>query len=524
MQSLQPPAQSNAVIYARVSSREQEHQGFSIPAQLELLRSYAQQQGMVVLREFVDVESASISGRTGFGEMLAFLKKNRNLCRIILVEKTDRLYRNIRDYGTLDDFGVTIHFVKEGCTISPHSRSSDQFVHGIKVLMARNYSQNLGEETLKGMLQKAKSGLYPSFAPVGYRNAEENGRRVIIPDGDAGTISQLFEAFATGGYSLKALASKARAQGWTVRGRPLHKSTLHLILRKRIYCGDFDWSGNTYKGSHSPLTTPDTWERVQALLNHRAETKQHPVRHDFAFTGFVRCGHCGCSLVGELKKQKYVYYHCTGHRGKCPEPYAREQKLQDEFAALLRNLVIPAGVIPWLHEAVAESDLNERIGREREVKRLEEQHRRIEAKLDALYEDRLEGRITPEMYDRKAPELRSQGLELFRRVNEVRARAPVPAEHAIDLMKLISRAAELFLVQPAHEKQRFLRLVLKTASWQHGQLRSEFEEPFESLRRSNQLSKTNHKENRMVNTEIEFWLPGMDSNHDSRLQRPLSYH
>ncbi len=22
----------------------------------------------------------------------------------------------------------------------------------------------------------------------------------------------------------------------------------------------------------------------------------------------------------------------------------------------------------------------------------------------------------------------------------------------------------------------------------------------------------------------KFWLPGMDSNHDSRLQRPLSYH
>jgi hypothetical protein len=28
--------------------------------------------------------------------------------------------------------------------------------------MARHYSRNLGEETLKGMLQKAKSGLYPS--------------------------------------------------------------------------------------------------------------------------------------------------------------------------------------------------------------------------------------------------------------------------------------------------------------------------------------------------------------------------
>lgn len=149
------------VIYARVSSKEQEVEGFSIPAQLELLRDYANKQGMKTLQEFVDVESASTSGRTGFGQMLAFLKKNRSRCQTILVEKTDRLYRNVPDYATVDELGVTIHFVKDGTTLSPDSKSSEQFIHAIKVLMARNYSQNLGEETLKGMLQKAKSGLYP---------------------------------------------------------------------------------------------------------------------------------------------------------------------------------------------------------------------------------------------------------------------------------------------------------------------------------------------------------------------------
>src|SRR5580693_730355 len=86
-----------AVIYARVSSKEQEREGFSIPAQLELLRNFARQQNMIVLEEFIDVESASTGGRTGFGQMLAFLKKNHGSCRTILVEKTDRLYRNITD-------------------------------------------------------------------------------------------------------------------------------------------------------------------------------------------------------------------------------------------------------------------------------------------------------------------------------------------------------------------------------------------------------------------------------------------
>ena len=247
------------VIYARVSSKEQEVEGFSIPAQLELLRDYASKQGMKAVQEFVDVESASTSGRTGFGQMLAFLKKNRSKCQTILVEKTDRLYRNVPDYATVDELGVTIHFVKDGTILSPDSKSSEQFIHGIKVLMARNYSQNLGEETLKGMLQKAKSGLYPSNAPAGYRNAEgPDGRRIIVPDQDAPTITRLFEEFATGRYSLKTLAARARVEGWTVGGRRLHRSTLHLILRKRIYTGDFDWDGVTYQGKHEALVSKET--------------------------------------------------------------------------------------------------------------------------------------------------------------------------------------------------------------------------------------------------------------------------
>ena len=72
--------------------------------------------------------------------------------------------------------------------------------------MARNYSQNLGEETVKGMPEKARAGIYPSCAPVGYRNADgPNGKRMIVPDPDtAPVITELFERFATGQYSLKA--------------------------------------------------------------------------------------------------------------------------------------------------------------------------------------------------------------------------------------------------------------------------------------------------------------------------------
>ena len=90
--------------------------------------------------------------------------------RILLVEKTDRLYRNLKDWVTLDELDLEIHLVKENVILSWDSRSSEKFMHGIKVLMAKNYIANLSEEVKKGMLEKAEQGQYPSKAPLGYKN------------------------------------------------------------------------------------------------------------------------------------------------------------------------------------------------------------------------------------------------------------------------------------------------------------------------------------------------------------------
>src|SRR6266849_5050996 len=149
-----------AVVYARVSSKDQEREGFSIPAQLKLLRTYALEHRLTILQEFVDVETAKQAGRGGFGEMLAFLKANPS-CRTMLVEKTDRLYRNIRDWITVDDRDLAVHFVKENAVVSKASRSSEKFMHGIKVLMAKNYVDNLSEEVKKGLREPQRNAADP---------------------------------------------------------------------------------------------------------------------------------------------------------------------------------------------------------------------------------------------------------------------------------------------------------------------------------------------------------------------------
>ena len=109
-----------------------------------------------------------------------------------------------------------------------------------------------------------------------------------MPDPVLGpTIVKLFTWFATGEYSLKELAQKAYAEGFRFRlsRNKIPVTTLHKILRKRIYTGEFDYAGKIYQGIHEPLIDRATWEGVQQILNSRHEKKHRKVTHDFAFSG-----------------------------------------------------------------------------------------------------------------------------------------------------------------------------------------------------------------------------------------------
>jgi site-specific DNA recombinase len=266
------PAPKQAVIYARVSSKEQEKEGFSIPAQLKLLKEYAAANGFAVAQEYIDVETAKQTGRTAFGEMVAYLKAHPSV-RVMLVEKTDRLYRNLKDWVTVDELDVEMHFPKEGVVLSRESRSSEKFMHGIKVLMAKNYIDNLSEEARKGMQEKAEQGIWPTKTPLGYRNVTgPDGKKIIATDeAIAPMIAKLFEWYARGDISLKEAARKAHAAGlaYPKSGAKVPVSTVHTILRNRLYTGWFEWNGKLIQGKHEALVPVELWERVQGVLDGR---------------------------------------------------------------------------------------------------------------------------------------------------------------------------------------------------------------------------------------------------------------
>lgn len=477
-----------AVTYTRVSSDEQEKDGFSIPAQHKLLRNYSGNEDIEVRHEYEDVENAKKTGRPAFEEMVTFLKREAKKprderCRTVLVEKTDRLYRNIRDYVTLDELDLDIHFVKENCVLSPDSHSSAKFMHGIKVLMAKNYVDNLSEETKKGLLEKAEQGIWPLRAPIGYQSVEGTNGKKIVEFNSAlePSLRRLFEAYATGTYSLDELVVMAREEGLVAprSGKPIHKSHVHKILCNPFYYGQFKWRGKLYHGIHDPLVTRELWDKVQDTLRDRGTKKPRKRKHNFAFSGLMQCGHCECAIVGEIKKGRYIYYHCSGHKGKCPEPYVREEVLEQKFTEILSGLVFDDEILSWISSALRESHADEKRFHAEAIDRLQSEYKRLQNRVETAYEDKLDGRIDVEFYDRKTGEWRDEQARIRDSIERHENANQSYMDQGVALIELASRAAELFEKQESREKRRLLNFVLSNCTWANGELTPIFRQPFD---------------------------------------------
>ena len=135
----------------------------------------------------------------------------------------------------------------------------------------------------------------------------------------------------------------------------------------------------------------------------------------------IRCGHCGCAVIGEIKKGKYIYYHCTGQRGKCPEKYARQEMIEAQFCDAVRRIVLPEPFVGWASDVLRQANADDASLREEAISRLTAQSERVVTRLDAMYIDKLEGRITTEMYDRHAGQWKPELDQLERAIEHHQA-------------------------------------------------------------------------------------------------------
>lgn len=476
-----------AVGYVRVSSKEQLKEGFSIPAQRQTIEAYASDQHLLLEKWFEDDETAKTTGRTAFGDMLRYLRAHPTV-RIILVEKTDRLYRNPKDWVVLDDLGVEIHFVKEGAIASKTSRSSEKFMHGIRVLMAKQYVDNLSEEVKKGLDEKARQGLFPGKPPFGYVSTRrEDGKVTIIPDPErASIVTRLFSEYASGHYSIKRLRKVAAEHGLRYRKsrEPITKSTIYRLLRNRVYTGDFTWRGTLYRGTHEPLVTMAVFDRVQRILDEQAGRPRGTRRHHFLFTGLLRCGGCGGAMVGDRKKGRYSYYFCTGNRG-CERRYIREERIDERVTQALALLTIPDDVQAWLEEDLAQATQDDHAARAAAIQALQHDKERLTRRLDAIYDDKLDGRIPADLFERKAASIIADQRRLDEQLANL-STEPHDTKATRTVFELAKTAARRYETQTTSEKRTLLQLVCSNSTWKDDALDVAWRQPYALLALANQ--------------------------------------
>jgi site-specific DNA recombinase len=343
-----------AVIYLRVSTKEQAEEGYSIPAQAEACRRFIADQGWELADAYVDRgESARTAERPQLQTMLARLAEDRSIDSLV-VHKLDRLARNLEDHAAVRaafrEAGVQLHSVTE----SLEDSASGKIVEGILASIAEFYSANLGQEIRRGMDQKAAQGGWPVRAPFGYRNARRDGpgRRgesVLEPDPQAPLVVWAFERYSTGSLSLDGLTDALGEKGLRNRlGNPPGKSAVHRMLRNPVYGGIVRWKGVERAGIHIPLVSRELFDRVQSVLDSHSSGGERSWKHDHYLKGTLVCAECGSRLYYVVAKGRFGYFRCIGRntgRARCSQGgYVPAAELEQEVEALYQGVRVPAAL------------------------------------------------------------------------------------------------------------------------------------------------------------------------------------
>lgn len=351
-----------ALLFCRVSSREQEESGYSLPAQQKLLTEYAIKQNLNIKKVFSISESASGSKqRTIFNEMLAYLHKHE--IEALVVEKTDRLSRNIKDAVVINEWinsnpEFQVHFVKENFVLTKESRSNEKFIWNIKVSVAQYYIDNLSEEVKKGQKEKLSQGWLPTKPPIGYKSVGEEGHRMhVIDEVTMPIVRKMFLDYATGNCSLKVLTYDVNSKLNPLIDRTLSISEVHRYLSNPFYIGLNKWNRQVKPGNQETFIDKDTFDKVQQVLKGKNTPKVQ--KHQYIFRSLIKCAECGGLITWE-KHKGIVYGHCNHYRDCKQNKTVKDHELEQKLIPALKSLkVTDPDLLEWIRKALKETHCTE---------------------------------------------------------------------------------------------------------------------------------------------------------------------
>ncbi|MCD6192639.1 MAG: recombinase family protein [Candidatus Aminicenantes bacterium] len=514
------------IIYCRKSSEAEDRQVLSIESQISELKKLAEKLNLSVVDIFTESQSAKSPGRPLFNEMIK--KINQGKAEGIICWKLDRLARNPIDGGQII-WMLQKAIIKHIQTFDRGYYPEDNvLLMSVEFGMANQYVLDLSKNVKRGLKTKAERGWYPAPAPLGYLNdkTKERGKREIVKDPERfELVKKMWEMMLTGNYTPPKIAAIANNE-WgfiTPKGKPLLRSTIYRLFTNPFYYGWFEYpvrSGNWYKGSHEPMITQEEFDRVQILLGRKG--KPRIKKHNFAFTGLIRCGECGAMITAEEKNQiicssckfkfssnnraecpkcktsiekmksptilHYVYYHCTKRiKPDCTQRSIEVKELEKQIDQYLTNIHISEEFKNWAIKYLKEENEKEVSSRENIFASQRKAYDSCLKKLENLFQLKISplnsdgSLLSDEEYAKQKTELMKEKARLEEILNDTEGRVEKWLETGEKIFNFARYARYWFKNGSSQEKAQILQALGSNLTLKNKKLLIELKTPFRAI-------------------------------------------
>jgi DNA invertase Pin-like site-specific DNA recombinase len=465
---------------ARVSTKKQKDEGYSIEAQLEKGERYAKKKKITYDRTFkIDETAAVAEERQDFGEVMGIIKNGEE--HELYVEKTDRLLRNDDDAYEIDKLvkagKLVIHFIDENLVYDRNANSHNKLMFRFKSILAKFYIELMAEESQKSVKQKLQRGEFPGVAPIGYTNNTKL-HTIEIDEERAPKVAEAYQLFATGEFSLKTITREMMNRGLRTRpkesdgvGHPLGKDSIRWMLKNPFYYGRFPWGGKEYdnKDTYEPIVSKSLYLRVQEVLKRNRQNPSSERGKDHLFKSIIECSNCGRSYLGEVgtwknkktgEERSVTYYHCT----KCSKdemPRFKEADLEYLFFFDLAEFLPDEEVMKKLSKELGVLIEVARSRVRNEVKYCRTRITTLEQKIDRLYENLDENKIKQETYDRLYEKYNEELANTKEQLRANEAAREENLENAVENIELCKSFEERYLEANPEKKNRMLKFIYR---------------------------------------------------------------
>ena len=370
-------------IYTRVSTTMQVD-GYSLDAQKEKLKRYAEFQNMEIVNEYSDEGKSgkSVEGRPEFQRMLDNIENGTDEVQFVLVFKLSRFGRNAADVlnslQRMQDFGVNLIY--------------DKFIH-----------TNMGISAIAAWLNQH-----------GYKKKKRQNN----------TLDAFAASFIKGVLDNPVYCGKL-AYGRRKNEKVSGTRNEYRIVKQENYM--------LHDGIHEGIISETDWE----LAHQKREKtgvkyeKTHSLEHEHILSGILRCPLCGSGMYGNVNRKKkkdgtlykdYFYYACKhrrlvdGHKCGYRKQWS-EEKINNAVEEVIRKLVKN----PKFEEAIL-NKIGSRIDTEeieKEIEGLEKQHRQLTGAKARLGQQMDSLDIMDKFYEKKYQDMETRLYRLYDEIEGV---------------------------------------------------------------------------------------------------------